>query len=358
MLGTTASRSLTYLLVAAGCTTAGVLAASAYTATPRTVATVSFAPPQIVEHPVERVSVRAVALEVAPVPSRAGELKLVVQAGSAPYMLLAPIGDDVRMPKHGKPTLYSEDGIETAIAPVAAADVPASYQAWLERQIRLDNTGCVTKVTGFAVLSRLTGDPGYAGEDVDTTWTAKTVFENGSTMLVAALGGCTGTFARDAALAPYVTPVEITDTELAAKLGEQAKAIVLASAAARATQKEWLEAERTGSWTANAFEDIKVLRHPTTGDLLVSVHIWQDMACGEPDANVWGLFRVAGDGSLVPAQMRRMPEGMGIEQLIDIEGDGEVEVVGRPWLGVERTIERANGDELETLELPFFGCPC
>lgn len=352
MLGTTASRSLRYLLIATGITTAGALGAYAYTATPRPVASVPFAPPRIIEPTIEQISVMAVTAEATPSLAHASDIKLVFSAGHGSYMKLQSLDENEQLPKHGKAKLDSEDGIESAIAPVAAADVPASYRAWLGRTVLVDNR-CESQVTGFAIVVRLTGSPDYAGEEGDAEWTATNVIENGSAVLAARIG-CSGTFARDAALAPYVTPEEITDTALGAK----AKANLLASAVARQTQKEWREAEAAGTWTDHAFEDIKVLRHPTTGVIWVSVHIWQEMACGSAEANVWGLFRLADDGSLVPSQMRQLSDGMGIEQLIDVEGDGELEVVGRPWLGVERQIEHADGDEIDALSLPFFGCPC
>ena len=340
MLGTTASLSLRYLLIAAGCTTLGALAG--YASAPRTTSYVTIATPRLVT--VEKVVETTVAVPAAQPHARAGEVQFVTRAGSFSYMKLATIGDGAEiMPKHGTPVLESDDGIESAIAAVKPDDVPAGYRAWLERRVAVDG-GCEAKVLGFAVLVRVTGSPSYAGDINADQWTAKAVFENGSAMLVAKLSGCTGMLARDAALPPIVTPKEITDTARADELGARAKAILLASAASTDTQKEWREAEQTGAWSDQAFVDLEVLQHPTTGVTWVSVHVWHDTGCGEPEANVWGLFRVAADGELVTSQLRRMSELTGIEQLVDIEGDGELELIGRAWLGVEQRIERASGD--------------
>jgi len=60
--------------------------------------------------------------------------------------------------------------------------------------------------------------------------------------------------------------------------------------------------------------------------------------------------------------LTRIPTQVGqllvIDGFVDLEGDGQLEVVGRPWLGTERMISRANGEVLETHAQPFYGCAC
>jgi len=297
-------------------------------------------------------------------PVRSMELGLVFSVGGATYMPLAEVGADrdVAIPKHGRPRLSSADGVESAIATVEDSDVPAEYRRWQGRTVVVDNA-CETTVTGFAIVARLTGDPGYAGIDA-SKWTATSVFETGGTLLVARLADCDGTFARDAALPAVVVPEPIEDAEL----GGRARAALIASAAAKDTQAEYAkfytqyeaDGEPHGNWWDEKYVhfDTRVVRHPTTGVTWVSVHGSIDHGCGDPSVNVWGLFRVDGDGTLAPVQLRKLDDLWEIDQLVDIDNDGELEVIGKPWLGLDTVVVRANGEELDRLQLPFFGCPC
>lgn len=288
-------------------------------------------------------------------PPRSPALGLVFSADGASYMKLADLGGTGdALPAHGAPRLITENYVETAIASVNAADVPAAYRSWADREVVVDNT-CRTKVTGFAIVSRLTGDTGYAGTE-DKSWTANNVLELGSTVLAAKLADCTGTFARDAALPAVVVPEELQN----AALVEQARAAVIASTPAQDAQREWLEYEQGGNWydAADTVFATHVLHHPTTGVTWVSVHAYIQQGCGAPEANVWGLFRVQPDGTLAAVQLRKLGDLWKIDQLIDIDNDGELELIGKPWLGLDTVVTRASGEELERLPLAFFGCAC
>ncbi|NVB84302.1 MAG: hypothetical protein HOV81_38350 [Kofleriaceae bacterium] len=345
MLGTTASLSLRYLLIAAGCTTLGALAASASRDTQ--VSIVRVPELKVVETVVERTA------EAPPAQSR--EVHLLVKAGGASYMKLAAIGEGAEpMPKHGALSLHDDDGIQSVVATVAAADLPTAYRAWLGREVTVDGT-CKAKVTGFAVIARLTGSPDYAGENVDR-WTAKTVFAEGSRLIAAQLDGCTGTLVRDAALSPTVYPVLLEDDATVA-LAEKAKAALLATPAASDIQRAW-GVERTGPWTQGANVTYQVVRHPLSEITWISVNVSADFGCGDPDANLWGLYRVAPDGSLVESRVRALENGTTVEELVDLDDDGEFELIGRTWLDLERTVTTASGEPLQELALPFFGCPC
>ena len=286
-------------------------------------------------------------------PLHSSELALVFAAGGATYMKLADFGFD-GLPKLGKVTLYSEDYVETAVASLGTANVPAEYRRWQDRKVTVDNA-CTTTVTGFAIVSRLTGDTGYAGV-ADETWNARSVLEHGSMVLAAKLAGCNGTFARDAALPPVIVPEQLAD----AKLARQARALLIASKPARETQREYAEFERTNNWwdDESAEFSTKIVRHPTTGVTWVSVHGHIDHACGDAMVNVWGLFRVQADGRLVAVQLRVLDDLFSIDELIDIDNDGELELVGQPWLGLDTVVTTGSGEELDRLSLAFFGCPC
>jgi hypothetical protein len=270
-------------------------------------------------------------------------------------MKLADLGESGEAtPKHAAPRLVSEDGVESAIAAVQPADVPAAYRSWQGRNVVVDSK-CHTTITGFAVVSRLTGETGYAGVEADH-WTAQNVMEHGGAVLAARLAGCQGTFARAAELPPVITPTEIDDPALAAT----ARAALLASSPAHDAQLEYLEYDQKGNWWDNEAThiDTKVLRHPTTGVTWVSVHAMQEHACGDPEINVWGLFRVQPDGTLAAVQLRKLGDLWSIDQLIDVDNDGELELIGKPWLGLDNVLTRASGEELDRVSLPFFGCPC
>lgn len=286
---------------------------------------------------------------------RSPAVSLVFSAGDASYMKLADIGEDGEpMPPHAAPRPSNADGIETAIANVDPRDVPVAYQFWLGRDVIVDNT-CKTRVTGFAVVSRLVGDTGYANTE-DTEWNASNVFENGSPVLAARLADCEGAFARDAALPLVAEPVEIRDHELASK----ARAALIASTPAQDAQHDWLEYDQQRAWydSEEAVFKTRVVRHPGTGVTWVSVHGSVNQGCGGVDINVWGLFRVQPDGSLAAVQLRKLGDLWSIDRLIDVDNDGELELIGKPWLGLDTILTRASGEELDRLPLPFFGCPC
>lgn len=328
---------------------------------PRHPAHIATAPVPELEAAATTLPVRVTRQEPTPpaAPPPGAAFELVFEAHGATYMRLADL-ERGHLPRHGRLQLEDENQDPTqVVATVAGADVPAAYRAWQGRAVVVhgtDGSRCTAHVTGFAIVSRLTGDPDYAGLDA-THWTAASVLDQGATVLAARLDRCTGSYARDAALPPIVVPVAIAAPELAAR----ATAALLASPAAAATQKAWAgEYGQPGSWTADPELAItsQVLRHPGTGVVWVSVHARREHGCGEPDSNVWGLFRVARDGSLVPAVLRQLGELDTIDQLLDVDGDGQLEVLGKPWLGLDRVLERADGHVLQTLSLPFYGCPC
>jgi len=299
-----------------------------------------------------------VAVEKAAPSPRASEIQLVFRVGGATYMKLAAVGDgahDEVMPKHGKLryTPAGEPGwTETVIAPVAERDVPAAHRGWTERTVVVEG-GCTAKVTGFAVVARLTGESSYA--EGDGAWNAKNVLASGNPVLAAKLDGCaTGGYARDAALSPVVIPTVIEDARLVA----QARAKLIASHASAEAQRQWSELELDGEWHATTPIATIVVRHPVTGVTWVSAHANASEGCGGPDVNVWGLFRVDGNGELVTAQLRDLGEPHSIASLIDVEGDGELELIASPWLANGTMIVRSGGDTLASDEVPFYGCPC
>ncbi len=291
-----------------------------------------------------------VATDAMPAPS---PVAVVVSAAGASYMKLA---DLPQLPRHGKPKLIAEGYGMTSIAAVADADVAPFHRAWLGQDVIVDGT-CRATVTGFAIYSHLVGDTGYASEDIDD-WTAANVMRLGAPMLAARLDGCTGELARAASLSPMVIPDVIEDKPLATA----AKKRALSGAGMKRARAEWAKWEAEMQQTTHSaldFGDIstKVVRHPTTGQTFVSVHATTGGGCGYPEISIWALYRADADGKLTEIPTK-VGELLVIDRLVDVEGDGQLEVVGRPWIGTERIISRLDATVIDRLERPFFGCAC
>ncbi len=286
------------------------------------------------------------------------QLSLVFAASGATYMKLASIGEgrtDEAMPKHGKPKLSEDNYVTSSTAIVDAAAVPSVHRGWLGKTVTVD-AGCSAKIVGFAVVARLIGDTGYAGIEGDAAWSATTAFEQGTKVLAAKLDNCAGgMYARDATLSAVIVPEELTDASLVATATKE----LLASSDTATAQTEWSAAEQTGRWYENEYTEktAQVLRHPKTGAIWVSVHMYYGGGCGLPTVSVWGLYRASDDGTLT-----RVTSSLGeltkIEKLVDVDGDGELEVIGRPWLGTERSVQTGTGATVQELVLPYYGCPC
>lgn len=314
-----------------------------------------------VEAPVEAPREAVAAIEAAA--PLADEIKLVFGAGGASYMRLASLehdGDGERaLPRHGAPRLVKDGAAAVAIAAVADADVPALLRAWAGKQVVVDGA-CRATVTGFAVVSRLAGDPSYAGLAKDE-WDTASVMHSGALVLAARLDRCSGTYARDAALAPVAVPREVRGEKGSERLVRTARSALIASAASATAKQSWETTKpegAEGAWWEHATVSTQVLRHPRTQQTFVSVHIHADEGCGGPDINVWGLYRAGADGKISPVRELRMEQLHSIDHMIDVEGDGELELIGRTWLGDGIVLVNEDGTERDRLDMQFYGCAC
>jgi hypothetical protein len=104
--------------------------------------------------------------------------------------------------------------------------------------------------------------------------------------------------------------------------------------------------------------DVRTLRDPQTGTFWISAHAHEQEGCGGVDINFWGLFRVEADGSLTTVQLRQLGELNQIDHIVDIDGDGIPELVGRGWLEPDNAVTTIDGTDLATFSTPFVGCPC
>lgn len=316
----------------------------------------------------------ASSVPVAPVAdpgARASEISLVFDADGETFAQISELPDsslsdedgDPRqhaLPAHGPVRLAERDseGPHVAIAEVEAAALSAEQRAWLGRSLIVDGS-CAATVTGFALVSRIVGEPGYLGDGSETAWTATSVWNTGTLVLGARLSDCGGSYARDATLPPVVVPAVVDPGEpRAAVLIAAARAVVLASPAAIALGTDWAAAQMTGAWTAQAETRSGVVRHPQTGETWVWTHAVLPFECGAPQGSLWGLFRVADDGTLRTAALGTLGAVGDIGSLIDIDGDGELEVLGHTGLTSDPVIATPDGDEIARLSVPFLGCPC
>jgi len=294
-------------------------------------------------------------------------LALVFRAGGETYMKLAPVMPKMRnddevfgrekgtaepMPKTAKAKLAVDDYIQTSIAVVATEDVPAGHRTWLGKRVLVDST-CSAEVTGFAVVGRLSGSPGYAGDDEE--WTAANVQRHGAPVLAAKLDGCaSGVLARDAELPMHVVPHVIQNDALVAT----AKRTLVRSAVGRAAQTEWAAEHPDSRWTES--EGLtwshQVLVHPTLNTTFVWVQGTNSEGCGGAMINAFALYRVNADGTLTDTKTK-IGDILTIEQIVDLDNDGNLEVIGKQWIG-GRLVNDAHGAQLEILEEPFYGCPC
>lgn len=310
------------------------------------------APPLVIE---DGVAVPVAAAAASPeVP--ATELLFVFHVGGETYVRLGDVeaGPDgtQALPRHRPPQLVDDDTGTAAVARVAPADLPAEYLGYRGKPLRVD-ASCVANVTGFAIVSRLVGDPAYAGEPGEQ-WTARGLMRAGATMLAARIDGCAdGVYARDAAAPEIVALAEVEDAELE----DAARAQLIASEHGRTTQERWREAGGEGTWHEHVELPATVYRHPITEAVWVVVHASHFEGCGGPTANLTGVFREAADGSL--EEIRIGEDGPSpITNVVDVDGDGTPELIGLDWLGLEPILATARGEELDRLPRPFFGCPC
>lgn len=280
-----------------------------------------------------------------PAPTTDARAWLVVRVGDASYLPLAPATTEHAPPKLVTPT--------TAVAEVAIDDVPARTRAWLDREVIVDGT-CRTRVAGFAIVARVAGAPEYA-PGAPSAWTADAVLVHGAPQLAARLADCHGTLARDAAVPPPVVATPVDDRVLARK----ARAKLLASGPAHDAQYVWQQAGERGSWSQSELAEIdtRIVQHPLTGVRWVSVHAKVDAECGGVEINLWALYRTRGT-TLETVEQRELGDLWSIDELVDVDRDGKLELVGSPWLGADRVLVRADGEELARLAVPFYGCPC
>ncbi len=297
-----------------------------------------------------RVAELEVVRQPPPPPAPSTQLLFVFRAGGETY---AKLSDDE--PKHGKRKMITDEDGTSTVAEVDPANLPAKFRAWGDKTFTVDG-GCLATVKGFAVVTRMEGDPGYAGLE-DDKWTVGTAAAAGTSQLAARLDvpkACTKPlYARDASVAPMAALETLDRPDLVA----QARSALLATSAADDAQAAWAEHE-TGPWIEHAEVTSFTRRHPSTGAIYVGMHASIQQGCGGPEVNVWGLFKVGRDGRLVTLDVRKLDSIYAVERILDVDNDGKLELLGRDWLGLSLVLTRADGEEISRLPMQFHGCPC
>jgi hypothetical protein len=244
---------------------------------------------------------------------------------------------------------------EGAIAPVAPDSVGDDVSGWIGRSVIVEG-GCEAQVSGLAVLGLMIGDTGYMAVSEEPT-EAEVIAQilDVSAYLALELDGCEGTYAR-AGWLPGAVEAETLDEPA---LARAARARLLGSAAAARAQTVWDEMYGEGRfWRSSYGElDVRVVRHPVTMERSVIVHAVFDQGCGGAGINLLGIYRVADDGSLITEREDEGDALHAIDRVLDLDGDGRFELLGRGYIA-DRVLRDAGGDDLHTLEIPFFGCPC
>jgi hypothetical protein len=285
-------------------------------------------------------------------PASPSTFHFVVSADDTSYLVLADVERGADLPPHGPLRLTGEESLPSVIAEVSEADLPADLRAWSKRKVVVDER-CHATVSGFALVVRLVGRPDYAGIN-DSGWTADTVFSAGQKVLAARLDRCKGTFARAASAAPIRVARPAVNEEAVAA----ARADFLASEVIAQARKEQAEGGVTGALEQVYVPLVTTVRHPTTGETWISLHLrLGDAGCGDPQANVWGLYRVTGRGVERTRLLQLAPQQI-IDALLDVDGDGQFEQLLQDDFGFSRELRSGEGKVLRRVTMPIYECMC
>lgn len=285
----------------------------------------------------------------------ANDLHLVIEAGGVDYVKLADADRVASMAK--RPTIaFVGEGDATAVQVLRGT--PAAFADWAGREIVIEEK-CRARVVGFAIVTQIVGERAYTGDAGDDVgWDAASIVANGKPVLAAKLDNdprCTGHFARDAAEPPIAVAIVTHDATLEAA----AKELAMHSPIAKQEQRVWREGGNHGAWlTKESTIDAAVLTHPFTGQQFVRIHASSFAGCGYTNTGLIAIYRVNADRSLAPVDIRADEMGYSLDAEIDADGDGDFERLGRDWPSADTVYAPLHGKVIDTLEIPFYGCPC
>ena len=263
-------------------------------------------------------------------------------------------------PAHGQLRLIGEpDYPNGVIASLEAKDLADDVAAWRDHPLLIDNR-CDAKVTDFALIGLISGEPIYfldEAEMKDKRKQAKAVLRYSNAVIAGRLDGCkvTGGIARSASLPLALQAQSVRDDDAI----ERARKLMLASDVSAKAQRTYQEdTGETRKWWTDEYltKNDKIFRHPRTGKTLVSVQLGNDGGCGSPQINLWGLYELAADGQLKPLQVIDTGSTHSIDEAIDLDGDGTFEFLVDDYNAA--TVLSMDNKSLRVLERPFYGCSC
>ncbi len=282
-------------------------------------------------------------------PASPSPLHFVVPVGDTSYLVLADVEKAEELPPHGPLRLTGYKSTSSVIAEVSEADLPAGLRAWSKREVVVDER-CHATVSGFAIVARMVGRPDYAGFEL----TADSVLSFGQKVLAARLGRCKGSFARAASAAPIRVPrPAVNEAAVAA-----ARADFLASEVIAQARAEQVEAQVAGALEQVYAPYVVTVRHPTTGETWISLQLRiGEPGCGGPQANVWGLYRVTERG-VERTRLLQLSRFEDIDTLLDVDGDGQLELFILDDFGVNLELRSGEGKVLNRLTMRIYECLC
>ena len=226
-------------------------------------------------------------------------------------------------------------------AVIAPIELPA-------RELVVDNH-CVEIVGKFALIARVSGEP-VPAEHGFSTWTSERIADKGTVVVAGKLEHCRGSFAQPRAN----PPLDLLESTHDAVAVTKARVAVLSSSNVDAPPPTRDRFGNERLWKESASVDALVARDPHTHVTWVSVHVHdRGFPCDGPVGNVWGLYRV--HGKLVDeVAVIDLVDVDAIDALVDLDGDGIPELIGRGAIGPGPIVVASTGAVLLDLTAPSF----
>jgi hypothetical protein len=261
--------------------------------------------------------------------------------------------------------------------------LPLAMRATVGRHLRVFSRlgrACTAKVGKPALVSQLDGTIDYVaddeitlvehGEDAPAAIEPASLWDDGRVLLVAPLvgPGCEGaTWARDFDLSEPLVYAEASETDASVVASPVSRRVVARSSALAPVAAAF--AEHVAQFDDEAFTTRR-LADRLVGRRWVEPRrgAWLDVfttdgeefgGCGGFDP-AWAAIAAGIDGT--PAEPVWADAATdAIQAVIDLEGDGRLEVIADSWLGPTKLValDAEGPRDLATLSaVPFFGCPC
>ncbi len=290
----------------------------------------------------------------------------VAEAGGGSYVILADGEADWAV---GEPELLGSAHAFAARARVDTSKLTEALVGWQGREVTVfDGVGgpCRARVTGLWLLSRFEphfgqsnqwlGQGDFEGEPpASPAEIARQGFGNGATVVVGALDGCKGVWARAEGRA--TPPSRMTPD---AAVQRQALAAFRKLPGYKAIQKDFKGNGHTGAWDAFDGAAPRVVAFGAKDEAsLVAVSARAGHGCGDFYGEFWAVWEVRRERGAVKLVLQTDVKAPGAlfepVAAADVDGDGDVELMSGSVLmsrvdGVYRVVEDRTP--------PDFDCPC